>query len=262
MFHVTRGRNVSRILAVDLSVLDPSLVDPDEDMVAEKFPEMVSVEPPTRAMSNGEEEPGQIGALARWAETTADFDRSDVTVRSLQEGRMAYRGVIPPHALSEIEIPSVSIAAFVLAMPDDLRALLPQSPPPFGGWRNEVERSRTLVATMATGVLDAVAQVQIRVEDPAEVPLICHQLIRMSAELARSGKLVEAEAVADARRAIEPLETLFGFPLSDLDTAQDAARAAGSLAHALGTLPGVDFDYQSSRVSAAFKAAAWIPSGG
>src|SRR4029077_7367040 len=50
-----------RVIAVELAGRDHRLVDPDEDIVAEKFPDLVSVEPPARVLDDsGEEEPGQV----------------------------------------------------------------------------------------------------------------------------------------------------------------------------------------------------------
>lgn len=112
-----------RVVAVDLAQLDPCLMDPDEDLVAEKFPEMVTFVPLVRPLTEaGEEEAGQHGALAAWAESAPDFDRSEVTERSIAEDGLAYRGVIPPRELDEIAIPSPSILGFEAGLPDDLRS--------------------------------------------------------------------------------------------------------------------------------------------
>lgn len=250
-----------RVIAVDLAALDARLLDPDEDLVAEKFPDMVSVAPPLRALNeSGEEEPGQVGALAAWAETTPGFDRSEVTERSIKEGRLAYRGVIPPSALQEITMPSPSISGFVTGLPEDLRSLLATSPPRFSGWRNEVERSRALVRTIVLTVLSAVGeQVEIRVDDPADVPATAHRLVRVATTLARRGELSAAEAVAEARRVVEMLDDFMGFPLSDLDRAQDAARSGGRLTRVLETLLGIDLASRSSAVEDALRRAEAIP---
>ena len=250
-----------RVIAVDMAALDHRLVDPDEDAVAEKFPEMVSIEPPMRALNDsGEEEPGQVGARADWADTTPGFDRSEVTERSIREGRLAYRGVIPPGALQQVTIQSPSILGFVTDLPDDLRSLVSTDAPRFSGWRSEVERGRAIVRTIVLAVLRAVGeQVEIRVSDPADVPATAHSLIRVAAALARRGELNNAEAVAEARHVVEMLGDLMGFPLSDLDQAQDAARAAGRLTSVLEALLGIDLAGRSSVVKDALTSAEAIP---
>jgi hypothetical protein len=69
-----------------------------------------------RALNDsGEEQPRKVGARAAWADTTPGFDPSEVTERSIKEGRLAYRGVIPPGALHEVTIPSPSILGDGLA---------------------------------------------------------------------------------------------------------------------------------------------------
>lgn len=250
-----------RVIAVDLAVLDHRLVDPDEDLVAEKFPEMVSIEPPMRALNDsGEEEPGQVGARAAWADTTPEFDRSEVTERSIKEGRLAYRGVIPPGAVAEVRIPSSSILGFETDLPDDLRSHVSTDTPRFNGWRSEVERSRAIVRTTVLAVLRAVGeQVEIRVSDPAHVAATAHRLIRVAAALARRGEFSDAEAVARARHVVEMLSDLRGFPLSDLDQAQDAARVAGRLTSVLETVLGIDLAGRSSVVQDALTSAEAIP---
>ena len=92
-------------MRVDLAALSPELIDRDEDMVGERFPELVAEQPPRREMTGDLEAPGQAGALARWADETAGFDRSEVTARSLECKRIAYRGVIPPVALTLPDTP-------------------------------------------------------------------------------------------------------------------------------------------------------------
>jgi hypothetical protein len=67
--------------------------------------------------------------------------------------------------------------------------------------------------------------------------------------------LNDAEAVAQARHVVEMLGDLMGFPLSDLDQAQDAARAAGRLTGVLETLLGVDLAGRSSVVQNALTSA-------
>ena len=101
-----------RVFEVTLSALNPELVDPDEDVVAENYDELfrdvVRLAPPTREVTEeGEEVPGQEGDRARWAGSISTFADSAVTVRSLDYGRISYRGTIPPTALRELRCPVV-----------------------------------------------------------------------------------------------------------------------------------------------------------
>jgi hypothetical protein len=77
-----------RLFRVDLTYLDPALVDPDEDMVSERFADAVGGKAPERLCDEDcNELPGQAGKLADWAEATAGFDAPGLTVRSLEGGR-------------------------------------------------------------------------------------------------------------------------------------------------------------------------------
>jgi hypothetical protein len=63
-----------RVFRVDLAQLNPEFIDPDEDMVSEKFPDAVPGRPPKREGDNyGNELPGQQGKLAAWADATPDL---------------------------------------------------------------------------------------------------------------------------------------------------------------------------------------------
>jgi hypothetical protein len=92
----------SAALRVDVRQLDPELIDPDEDCVqhARLFDgeRWVSVEPPIWD-PGWQEGPNGEGTLAYWAEHTPGFDAPDVTARSLERGRISYRGTVPPEAL-------------------------------------------------------------------------------------------------------------------------------------------------------------------
>jgi hypothetical protein len=145
---------------------------------------------------------------------------------------------------------------FVTELPDDLRSLVSVDVPRFCGWRGEVERSRAIARTVVLAVLRTVGeQVEIRVGDPAQVPATAQRLIGVAAVLARRGELSGADTVAEARKVVEILGDLMGFPLSDLDQAQDAARAAGRLASALETPLGIDLAGRSSVVQDALASA-------
>jgi len=169
-----------RVLEVDVAALEPQLVDPDEDMVAEKFPKMVSVAPPRRLMNDdGTEAPGQQGARTRWADLTPRFDRGEVTEQSLANGRISYRGVIAPDALTLIEIRSPTIEAFLGGLPDYVRGALPSAPMTSGS-RNEIERARVLVTHTIDVLLclSGVDGLEIRVSHPREVRVTAERLLR------------------------------------------------------------------------------------
>jgi hypothetical protein len=91
------------LLLVDLRELTAERVDPDEDMVqlaARNGHPWVDVDPPVcRVDHDFKELPGQDGALAAWADTTPGFDNPEVTRRSLDGGRIAYRGTVPARAV-------------------------------------------------------------------------------------------------------------------------------------------------------------------
>jgi hypothetical protein len=146
-----------RVLAVDLRHLDPDLMDPDEDIVQQHLSGMVTTLPPARELSDGIEIPGQEGGLARWADSTPEFDRPEVTARSLMEhGRISYRGRIPPEAIQLVDLPSEHLARFVGLASADLGIEL-ATPPAAGGWRIETLRARVLGEAVIGGVADALA---------------------------------------------------------------------------------------------------------
>lgn len=83
-------------LQIDLSKLNPALIDPDEDKVQRSFeiPDggWVAVAPPTRDKNDAASGP----SLAEWAEATDGFDAPDVTAKSLNAGLVSYRGTLQP----------------------------------------------------------------------------------------------------------------------------------------------------------------------
>lgn len=87
---------------VDLCELDPERIDPDEDCVQHarlfRGEFWVPVEPPIWDR-DWQEGPNGEGTLAYWAESTPGFDAPEVTARSLDRGRVSYRGTVPPDAL-------------------------------------------------------------------------------------------------------------------------------------------------------------------
>jgi hypothetical protein len=229
-----------RVFAVDLAALDPTLINPDEDMVAERFPGMVAVSPPHREMNEGVEVHGQRGRRAGWAEATLGFDRSEVTERSLFEGRrIAYRGVVPPEALTLLSTPSPVLAAFEGALSKDLGASV--SALPFSrGWRVEVARSQVLARESVCGVLRTVGfDVEVQAGGPDQARATCERLRPVIRRLRQvEGRFAEADAVRAGQAAIEAVQALSGDgPRSDLPTAAEISRSAAAAVNALGCLP-------------------------
>ena len=212
-----------RVFEVTLSALNPELVDPDEDVVAENYDELfrdvVRLAPPTREVTEeGEEVPGQEGDRARWAGSISTFADSAVTVRSLDYGRISYRGTIPPTALRELDVPSYVLARFREALPDALRAACPRVPSMSSG-QNEVQRARVLVTRMVLAVLERVgeAAIDVRMGRPLEAHAVERQLRDIARRLGRETRFAEAEALGDARVAVARLATVTGLSdLSDL----------------------------------------------
>jgi hypothetical protein len=258
-----------RVFEVTLSALNPELVDPDEDVVAENYDELfrdvVRLAPPTREVTEeGEEVPGQEGDRARWAGSISTFADSAVTVRSLDYGRISYRGTIPPTALRELDVPSYVLARFREALPDALRAACPRVPSMSSG-QNEVQRARVLVTRMVLAVLERVgeAAIDVRMGRPLEAHAVERQLRDIARRLGRETRFAEAEALGDARVSVARLATVTGLSdLSDLERAADAAADAAAITSALGRLPVVGAHDATAAMVDAFDAASRVPTHG
>jgi hypothetical protein len=250
------------VIRVSLSALDPALIDPDEDIIAERYPGRVSSPPPMREMDGEHEAPGQDGARARWADSIPDFDRrSDLTELSLNEGRISYRGMIPATALTLHPVRSPTIAGFLSGLPADIRAAL-EDPPPTSGWRNEVQRARVIVTEMARCVLSAAGvDLDFRVADAREVRSTSDRLTKVSCELAREGRMSEAEAVRRARGVVQELASFDRHPVSDVDKAQDAAIRAADLAAVVAEIGDAERPGALEAARAALTAAASVVPG-
>ena len=148
-------------LRVELVRLDPALVNSDEDLVQDSFSRpggpWVSEPPPKRQMEDGREAPGQVGALARWAETTPEFDAPEVAAKSLAAGRIAYRGTVPPEALSVDEQPSEVAAFFVEAAAAALPDVVIADPPLHGFYAIEIARGTALAGALIDASIDTIA---------------------------------------------------------------------------------------------------------
>jgi hypothetical protein len=227
-----------RVLAVDLTALAPELIDPDEDMVAERFPELVAVSPPQREMNGAVEAQGQVGALARWAEETPGFDRSEVTARSLECKRIAYRGAIAPGALTLFDKPSPVLACLKSALRSEVAASLPPTPH-WGGWRSEVLRARVVVRLAVVGTLRAVgAHADVGVGDPEEARATFERVRPVIRTLLQEGRAAEADAVSVAQRAVEAVIDLEELaPISGEKSATVVACAAAAAVNAFVPVP-------------------------
>ena len=250
------GPHEPRVFSVELAGLDPTVVDPDEDIVAERFPEMVALPSPVREMDGDQEVPGQNGARARWADESPDFHCSEVTERSLTEGlRMAYGGTIPARTLALMDTRSRVIQAFVEALPEGFSDPLGEIPLE-GGWRTEVERARSLVRTMAGGVCDSVkTEASVCCRDAYSAIETSDRLRAEARELAGQARLDEAKAVRHVADVVLSLQDLYDLPIPDLDKAVKIARDAAGLA---GNIPGGD---RGSLVTAALTQAGAVRSG-
>lgn len=229
-----------RAVAVDLSALDPALVDPDEDMVKDRFPDIVTVAPPHRECdAELNELPGQDGALARWADTTPDFDRSEVTERSLLEGgRISYRGTIPASAISELWIPSDPLARFEHTLHPDLRHDL--APVPHRShWATEIERGRALAQVTAEQACMALGH-------PCSVDLsdyhkaqAAEALVRgVAIDLFNSLRLEAGQAAGALQDALDLADQFTGHaPVSDINASADLAGACADALNQLAHVP-------------------------
>jgi hypothetical protein len=223
-----------RLFRVDLTLLDPALVDPDEDMVSERFADAIPGEAPNRLCDeHGSERSGQEGVLAAWAESTPDFDSPELAARSLEEGRISYRGTIPSEALELIDTPSTTLIAFAAGLPPRVGMALPD-PPPAGDWRVEVARARALVREVVRRICEIVGHPsEIRVDDVYK----CRDTWRVLQSVIRAlfqeeGRLEAGDAVAAAQEAINMAQEL-GDPPFPLQQQGLATEVAGEAAKAL-----------------------------
>jgi hypothetical protein len=105
-----RAGNVGEAtIQVDLSQLDPSLIDPDEDVVqqayfppinSDRLSELWVAEAPPERILDWVQAPNGENTLWYWAENTPGFDAPEVTIKSLARGRISYRGTVPSGAIS------------------------------------------------------------------------------------------------------------------------------------------------------------------
>ena len=153
------------------------------------------------------------------------FDSPELAKRSLEHGRISYRGRSAP-ALELIDTPSPTLVAFAKGLPETARAELSE-PPPAGDWRVEVERARALVGETARWIGAALGHVvEIRVGDVYKCRDTWRRLQPVISSLYEGGRLEAGNAVGSAREAIKHAEELDGlpFPLDHLSTAMESRR--------------------------------------
>jgi hypothetical protein len=194
-------------LQVDLSKLEPALIDPDEDQVQSSFDRRgggwVTEPPPVLPEGTDPEEAGQ--ALATWADTTEGFDAPEVTAKSLESGRISYRGTIPADAITVVtflsEGPQLFHDAAQQTLSDRIVGLTP--PPELGFYKTEVARALALARSLIRSAAESVGEPA----DPLlpEWPQSEHAiptrdlLIRAARERVQAGELARAEVLRAAK---------------------------------------------------------------
>ena len=209
-------------LRVDLNKLDPALIDPDEDQVQGSFDRgadgWVTAPPPMLPQGTDPEEAGQ--ALATWADTTKSFDAPEVTAKSLESGRISYRGTIPADAITVVTFLSEGPRRFhdaaQQALSDGNLGLMP--PPELGFYKTEVARAVALARSLIRSAAQSVGEPT----DPllpgwpqSEHAIPTRDLlIRAARERARAGELAGAEVLCAAKRvagAVPELQPELGW---------------------------------------------------
>ena len=212
-------------LQIDLSKLDPALIDPDEDQVQGSFDRKgggwVSNPPPVNSGDGGPETVGQ--ALADWAETIDGFDAPEVTAKSLESGRVSYRGTIPPEAIQVVtfhsEGPELFNQGVVQALNDPHFNLTP--PPPLGFYKTEVARAlalaRSLIASAAENVGEPVDRLLPDWPHSEHAIYTRDLLIGAARDRARTGQLVPADILRSAQHVAEVVPDIqpeLGWPMT------------------------------------------------
>jgi hypothetical protein len=186
------------------------------------------------------EAPGQAGRLAAWAESILGFDEPEPAARSLAAGRVAYRGTIPPDALTIVELPSDMVETFAsraceLLKVDDV------GPVPTLAF-SEVEADRALA--IAQQVLDVGLQALGRpplttdtdLSDPMKAYYIEQDIRRFGINRNRAGDWGPRDlafALADLAQAVYDFDRALGWdPEACVAIAECAAAALPHIATA------------------------------
>lgn len=207
------------LLGIDLRLLEPQRFDPDEDMVQASFlgsgPPWIDEDhpPPMRVVADGIEAAGQDGSLARWADETPGFDAPAVTARSLERGRVAYHGIIPPEAIQEIHHPSEGYEHFTAQVTRHIPTLDLPKGPASESYRIEIARAYGLAASVIDGAMGSVEPGwggSTHFELPEEATDVAHRLrgvarrLRHADEFDRAQLAAAAAGVAEAVSGFEP----------------------------------------------------------
>jgi hypothetical protein len=149
-------------LQVDLSKLDPDLIDPDEDQVQASFDHGARgwVETPPPVLPDQTDPEHADESLAAWADTTKGFDAPEVTAKSLESGRISYRGTIPPEAIVVFPFPSEGPHLFHQGVRQALKDtdLGLAVPPELGFYKTEVARAVALARTLIRSAAECVGE--------------------------------------------------------------------------------------------------------
>lgn len=204
-------------LHVDLRRLDPSLLDPDEDQVQASFDRpgqgWVGTPPPTRSKcdADGDDE----YALARWADTIDGFDCTHVTAKSLESGRVSFRGTIPVDAISTVVVPSEASELFRVGAAKALasRELSTLVSPQLGFYKTEIRRCMTLAGTLISSVVSEIGEspgsLALDWRNPEDACTSRDLLVDLKRIRARSGDEAATIVLGVAKRLAHAVQQLY-----------------------------------------------------
>jgi hypothetical protein len=232
------------LLRINLAQLKPSAFDTDEDLAQDAAlagRPWVPMPPPKRRLdSAGRELAGQAGVLAAWAEQTEGFDDPGVVAKSLDGGRIAYRGTIGPDALAVVDVPSEGAVRFCSAACEALQLAedeLPR-PPLLAYCEVEVARARALADAMIKASLRCAtvsSPIGLTFDEPYAALQLGETLWNDARAMSRDGEFDRSDVVRGAsniaEKAADPSE--FGWPHQRgvfFSLAESAAEALTSVA--------------------------------
>jgi hypothetical protein len=179
--------------------------------------------------------------LAEWADTAQGFDAPEVTAKSLNAGRISYRGTIPPDALKVVTMASEGAQIFH----DGVRQTLNLSnvdlapPPLLGFYKTEVARAvelaRSVIASAAQSVGEPYEQLLPDWLHPEHATSTRDLLINARRAHSRAGEWRAAEVLHAARLvadSVPHLQPELGWS-STRDACLDIAQAAVGVVRSL-----------------------------